>query len=409
MTNPHGPLAGEENSIEEGNPFRFVSVDNPSATRDPKSSRLVRSHAVKQGLKAKRKFQEESNGNFRVGFPTRDIKTSPSIDSASLYSSASTHDPFDMLVVDSWRLKSLLGYSSQNAGPIARVQDDVVLKAFQSVFRTDVDDPALSNAVMLTYSFEVTGGSINQECLGYLNKATKSISERMSSSTTAASVTVIGAILLLAGIEARLGMRAQVQLHIGAIRHLLGVCAKEQVYLNDGIKRAIFWQDLNCSIMTGSSPIFDHTTFAELQWRRDSFLTHIYVLSPGFKRLLDMLNEEFVEVLEDLLGLQSIRDCPNFDCYDATDMIRVDNHQASIQSRLAGLSATKVPLLSECCHLAAYIFACQLCCKVWRASSIPVVSCITATAWQTATGGRRWRVGRTSRPVTLAGIYGRGF
>lgn len=81
------------------------------------------------------------------------------------------------------------------------MQDDVVLKAFQSVFRTDVDDPALSNAVMLTYSFEVTGGSINQECLGYLNKATKSISERMSSSTTAASVTVIGAILLLAGIE----------------------------------------------------------------------------------------------------------------------------------------------------------------------------------------------------------------
>jgi hypothetical protein len=141
---------------------------------------------------------------------------------------------------------------------------------------------------------------------------------------------------------------------------------------NDIFLTLINRQDLNCSIMTGSSPIFDHTTFAELQWRRDSFLTHIYVLSPGFERRLDLLNEEFVEVLEDLHGLQSIRDCPNFDCYDATDMIRVDNHQASIQSRLAALSATKVSLLSECCHLAAYIFACQLCCKVWRASSIPV-------------------------------------
>lgn len=97
-------------NLISGNPFRFVSVHSPSTTKDPKSSRLVRSHAVKQGLKAKRKFQKESNGNFRVGFPTRDIQTSPSSDSASLYSSASTHDPFDMLVVDSWRLKSLLGY-----------------------------------------------------------------------------------------------------------------------------------------------------------------------------------------------------------------------------------------------------------------------------------------------------------
>lgn len=150
------------------------------------------------------------------------------------------------------------------------MQDDVVLETFQSVFRTDVDDPALSNAVMLTYAFDVTGGSINQECLGYLNKATKSISERMGSPNTAASVTVIGAILLLAGVEvckrflferaiplspailelqnanyttaqARLGMRPQVQLHMGAIRQLLSVCAREQVYLNDGIKRAIFW------------------------------------------------------------------------------------------------------------------------------------------------------------------------
>lgn len=131
-------------------------------------------------------------------------------------------------------------------------------------------------------------------------------------------------------------------------------------------------QDLNCSIMTGASPVFNHTTFAEFQWRRDSFLTHIYVLSPGFEKRLGLLSGEFVEILEDLHGLQSVRDCPNFVCDDATDMIRIDNHQASIQSRLVGLSGESVSLFSDCCHLAAYIFACQLCCKDWRASSIPV-------------------------------------
>lgn len=90
------------------NSFRFVSVNNPRAAKDPKSSRLARSHAVRQGLKAKRKLQEKSNVNFRVGIPTKNIQESRSIGLASL--SPSTHDPFDMLVVDSWRLKSLLSY-----------------------------------------------------------------------------------------------------------------------------------------------------------------------------------------------------------------------------------------------------------------------------------------------------------
>jgi hypothetical protein len=54
---------------------------------------------------------------------------------------------------------------------------------------------------MLTFAFAVTGGSINQECLGYLNRATKSIRQRMSSPENAASVATIGAILLLAGVE----------------------------------------------------------------------------------------------------------------------------------------------------------------------------------------------------------------
>lgn len=86
------------------------------------------------------------------------------------------------------------------AEPIFSV-DDRVFQTFDSVFRTDLDDPALSNAVMLTLAFGVTDGSINQECLGYLNRATKSIRERMNNPEDAASVTVIGAILLLAGVE----------------------------------------------------------------------------------------------------------------------------------------------------------------------------------------------------------------
>lgn len=100
-----------------------------------------------------------------------------------------------MLIID------VTDAAKEAAEPIFNVKDEVVFQTFDNVFRTDHDDPALSNAVMLTFAFGVTGGSINQECLGYLNKATKSIREKMDSPDNAASVTVIGAILLLAGVE----------------------------------------------------------------------------------------------------------------------------------------------------------------------------------------------------------------
>lgn len=124
---------------------------------------------------------------------------------------------------------------------------------------------------MLTFAFRATGGCINRECLGYFNQATKSIRESMYSPESAASVAVVGAILLLAGVEfcnslqlgrlktfsyfvlhdadlinilARLGMWSQVQLHMEAIRQLLDICRMKHIYLHDAINRAIFWSNI---------------------------------------------------------------------------------------------------------------------------------------------------------------------
>lgn len=82
-------------------------------------------------------------------------------------------------------------------------EDDVEFQAFESVFLAGVDDPALFNAVMLTFALGVTDGNINQECLMYSNRSTKSVRERMDRPENGASVAVIGAILLLAGVEVR--------------------------------------------------------------------------------------------------------------------------------------------------------------------------------------------------------------
>jgi hypothetical protein len=182
-------------------------------------------------------------------------------------------------------------------------------------------------------------------------------------------------------------MRPQVELHMEAVRKLLDICGQKHIYLNDGIKRAIFWlvitnsmqyvglilvgrQDLNSSIITGSRRLFNHTTFTELQWGRDVYSPNYFILSPGFQRLSHLLSVEFIEVLKDIHALRCIRDSPNFACEDATSIMHIDNHQASIESRI--LDLPKLSLFLECCYLAAYLSACMICCKVWRTSTIPV-------------------------------------
>ena len=75
-------------------------------------------------------------------------------------------------------------------------------------------------------------------------------------------------------------------------------------------------------------------------------------------------------MLEDIHALECIRDVPRFTKGDVLLMAHINNHTASIQSRLVGLPNLS-PVL-KCCHLAAYVCSVMLCCKVWCALVIPV-------------------------------------
>jgi hypothetical protein len=86
--------------------------------------------------------------------------------------------------------------------------------------------------------------------------------------------------------------------------------------------------------MTGSNRIVDHTTFVELQWRRDPFSPDLFILPSGFQALSHLLNDEFVEVLKDIHGMQCIRGSPDFSPDDALTIAHIDNHQASVESRI---------------------------------------------------------------------------
>ncbi|CVK84384.1 uncharacterized protein FPRN_01935 [Fusarium proliferatum] len=155
--------------------------------------------------------------------------------------SASLLDPFQSLAVDSKRLQILLNdfNARQAPEPVFSVEDD--FQNFQSVFRSGLVDPALLNSVMLSLAFTANGGVINKECLVYRGQAIQHIRERISMPDKVVSESTIGAILLLVGVEARLGTTSQVQLHMGAIQYLLNACEPVVVNLTQGIKRAIFW------------------------------------------------------------------------------------------------------------------------------------------------------------------------
>jgi hypothetical protein len=122
--------------------------------------------------------------------------------------------------------------------------------------------------------------------------------------------------------------------------------------------------------MTGSERMIDNTIFAELHWVRDPFAPHFFVLAPGFQKTVHLFSEDFVEILKDIHALQCIQNLPGYSCQNAIEMRRVDNHQASIGSRLVDLP--KLSAAMEACYLAAYLCACMLCSKVWRHSVMPV-------------------------------------
>ena len=127
---------------------------------------------------------------------------------------------------------------------------------------------------------------------------------------------------------------------------------------------------MNSSVITGSSRIVNHTTFTELQWTRDPFSPSYFRLPPGFQARSHLLTEEFIEVLEDIHALQCIREFSRSTSRDILLMASINNHQASIQSRLEGLLGLSSIL--DCCRLAAYLCSSMLCCKVWCALVIPV-------------------------------------
>ena len=208
--------------------FYFISTQSSD---DRTTRRLGRSHAVARGIQNKRKLQQKSGLNFHavsledIGRPASKRKQDEALIMPPNFLSADPSDPFQMLAAESPRLQALFnrrkilanfkstqGKLTRNdpdkaqyaTKPIFSVSDELVLQNFRSVLREGLDDHALLSAIMLTFAYATTAGSIDRECLRYQGEALSSIRQRMSSPNKATKVSTLGAILLLAGIEVRI-------------------------------------------------------------------------------------------------------------------------------------------------------------------------------------------------------------
>jgi hypothetical protein len=155
---------------------------------------------------------------------------------SSLFQTCVTCNPSQQL-----KNQKLAAGSRQATEPVFSMAEGISFGNFRSVFRTGFEDPALLNALMLSLAFAAGNGSLDSECLAIKTRALRIVGERLSNMETATTGATIGAILLLVGVEARLGLRSQVQLHLAGVKRLLVLCGAAGVQLTDGVKRAIFW------------------------------------------------------------------------------------------------------------------------------------------------------------------------
>lgn len=128
--------------------------------------------------------------------------------------------------------------------------------------------------------------------------------------------------------------------------------------------------------MTGSARIVDHDTFKELHWGRNSTNPPgVFLLPEGFGEISHLLSKGLIETLEDINAFQQIRDSDLFPVATVLSPTQLDNHQASIQSRLTGpANIAQDSPLQESCRLAAYLCCTMLRCRIWRTSGAPVRS-----------------------------------
>lgn len=214
--------------------------------------------------------------------------------------------------------------SAKFAGePLFRIDQQTNLILFQGFHENDGPMPLLASktlfhALSLLLALEANSHMLNCETLHHLGQVLGCLRLDLShSSSGAASLPTITAILMLISYEYRVedtqSTTTNVATHINGLQTMIRQSdtlskwhSSERLKM---IQRALFWQDIICSLATGRPRLlqFDHQN-AFTCLRQNEVYCNYFVLSEGFKVYDDSWPRASFTVLEDLNAMCHIVD-----------------------------------------------------------------------------------------------------
>ncbi|CEJ86891.1 hypothetical protein VHEMI04237 [[Torrubiella] hemipterigena] len=352
-SNPEtGPNGGTMANLTTAFPTSFVYVQfDPNSNEKRKNAK---SHAVRQGILTKRQTQTRDGNNFKHYSP------SP----ARLQ-----WEPFDVLPVPGSRLKRLLNtpIASRLVEPVFSLEGDNSFLSYQTVFRTGFQDEALPHALMTLLTHQQPS---NTDHYKHKSAAIGVIQHRLASTQTAVLPSTIGAILMLASVECHLENISGAETHLIGVKNILALADKTKSHLPDQLRRAIFWQDLNSSLLIGTARVFECAYFIDSPLPTSNTPKNV---PHGFQRQRHQLGDDFVGAVSQLMELEAT--CQNADAkHDAATMATIDDQQALIEDRLYhcwNKARTTANTLLQACALAAYICTYMMHTDIWQNHRIP--------------------------------------
>ncbi|KAM0245545.1 hypothetical protein ACHAP5_005352 [Fusarium lateritium] len=328
-------------------------------------------------------------------------------------------DPFNTLCESPIRLQQLLRHpSAKSVGePLFRIDEQTNFILFQGLHNEAgpvplLADKALFHALSLLLALAANGYKPNYETIYHRGQVLESLNLDLSHfDGVAPSLRTIKAILMLISYEYR--VQDTIPIPTNAATHIRGLQSiiNQRSISTSGynharirqIQRALFWQDIICSLATGTPRLLqldNHDVFTRL--RENQMYRHYFVLPPGLKLHADKWPATSSTVFEDLNAMCRLVDrihgqeraLPHSD-HDVAASIPlmedlddegypVYNSQANLEIRLVDLlSATsrsgsqkQEDLIYRACLFAAYLCTYRLSAGLWAGHFAPEI-CVT--------------------------------
>lgn len=251
----------------------------------------------------------------------------------------------------------------------------------ETIFKSALVDPSLFHALSLVLSLGTANNLPNVEVLSHRAVLLSGIRINIKSLDGVPRVSTMSAMLLLIGYEYRIdGANCRsIAAHIKGLQAMMKICKERNVALVDEVQRALFWQDLLSSLMTGTPRFLSHNDFHDL--RIPEGLSHAQdrQVPVGFHAYIHEWPPAFVTILQDLADLCRRVDSECTDDGDALFTFPIEKSQANLESRLVDLlnecrsSPIKTDPIYEAAIYCTYVCTYKLAIGIWMGCYIPEI------------------------------------